>query len=138
MNCNRRPRYATVQSLEPRRLLSGTIATLTGSPFEGTVGTTNGVATADLTILVASESKSGKIVGTFTETSNGNVSTRNFTGTVNSRGKVVLHIKKQVHAHFVIHPETATGTVTPDGNTLAGTTNSGGFRGTFSATRVTT
>lgn len=133
----RRPSHAYIHSLESRRLLSATVVTLTGAPFVGTVGATSGAAAADLTIIVASESKSGKLVGTYTETSNGNVNTRNFTGSVNSHGKLVLHIKKQVQRHFVIHPETATGTVSADGNTLAGTTNSGGFRGTFSATRVT-
>src|SRR5947209_7868166 len=124
----RDPHCACVQTLEPRRLLSAALPALTGT-FVGTAGVAP--AAADLTIVVASENRSGRIVGTFTETSSGSVNTRNFAGTVNSRGKVVLHIKKQVQVqgHFVIHPETVNGTLSSDANTLAGTTVSGGFHG---------
>ena len=134
---NRHSPKACVQPLEPRRLLSAAVPSITGI-FVGAVGTTTTPDAAELEIVIATETKSGKLAGTFTETSSGNVNTRNFTGSVNSHGKLVLHIKKQVQGHLVIHPETATGTVSSDANTLAGATNSGGFRGTFSATRVTT
>lgn len=134
---SRRPRIqsvpAIVQPLEPRCLFSAAVATLTGAPFVGTVGTT---VTAELTIAITKESRSGHLVGTITEVSSGNVNVRSFTGSVNARNKLVLHVKKQVQGHFVIHPETLTGSVSADGNTLAGKTNSGGFRSTFSATRV--
>lgn len=131
---------ACVQALEPRRLLSAAapVPTLSGGAYVGTVGTASNPAAADISILVTKESKSGKLTGTFTETSSGNVNVRNFTGSVNAKLKLVIHIKKQVQPHFVIHPETLTGTVTADANTLAGTTNSQGFRGIFSATRTPT
>ena len=127
---------ACVQSLECRRLLSAAIPVLTGDPFEGSVGTTTNPDTADLEIVVSKETKSGKLTGTYAETSGGNVSVRSFTGSVNSKLKLVLHIKKQVFSHLVIHPQTATGAVTADGSTMAGITISGGFRGTFVASRT--
>jgi len=127
---------ACVQTLESRCLLSAAVPTLTGTPFTGTIGAGN---TADITITVAQESRSGRISGTVTEVSNGSVSVRSFNGAVNSHGKLVLHIKQKVvsiRPHFVIHPQTLTGTVSADGNTMSGTSNARGFRIPFMATRT--
>jgi hypothetical protein len=127
---------ACVQTLESRRLCSAAVPTLTGTPFTGTIGA--GTA-ADITIVVAQESRTGRISGTFTETSGGNVNVRSFSGAVNSHGRLVLHIRRQVVSvspRFVIKPQTLTGTVSADGNTMTGTSNAGGFRTTFMATRT--
>src|SRR5579885_3474297 len=98
MGSKHRSVAAWVEGLESRCLLSAAVPDLTGAPFEGTVGG----GAADLTIFVATENKSGKITGTYTEVSSGSVNTRSFTGSVNSKGKLVLHIKKQVvNKHFV-------------------------------------
>ena len=133
MGSGRRAVIGCVESLERRTLLSAAVPVLTGDPFEGTAGVSP--ATADLEIVVTKETKNGKLTGTYTETSSGNVNIRNFTGSVNSKLKLVLHIKKQVQVHFVIHPETVIGTVSADGNSMAGTTISGGFKGVFAVSR---
>jgi hypothetical protein len=125
---------ACVQALEPRCLLSATLPTLTGAPYDGSVGNN----AADIEIVFSKETKAGTLVGTFTEDSFGSISVRSFTGSVNSHGKLVLHIKKKVvsvNPHFVINPETLTGAVSADGTTMAGTTKSGEAHGTFAATR---
>jgi hypothetical protein len=126
---------ACVQAPEPRRLFAAAVPVLTGAPYVGTVGSVANPAAGAVEIQVTSEKKSGNLAGTLTQQS----IVRIFTGTVNSHGKLVLHVKQKVtsvHPHFVIHPETLTGTVSADGNTISGQTNSGGFRGVFSVTRV--
>ena len=127
---------ACVQTLESRSLLSATVPNLTGTPCAGTIGAGT---TADITIAVAHESRTGRISGTFTEISSVSTSIRSFNGTVNSHGRLVLHIRRKVvsvRPHFVINPQTLTGTVSADGNTMTGTSNAGGFRTTFTAART--
>lgn len=128
---------ACVQTLESRCLFSVAVPTLTGTPFTGTIGV--GSAAGDITIVVARESRTGRISGTFTEISNGSENVRSFSGAVNSHGRLVLHIRRQVvsvRPRFVINPQTLTGNVSADGNTMTGTSNAGGFHTTFMATRT--
>jgi len=131
-----RPHGASIQTLESRQLLSASVPTLTGAPYLGVDGAVGYPDTSDLTIIISRETKSGSVAGTYTEDTNGSVSSRSFTGTVNHKGKLVLHIKKVVLPHETIFAETATGTATLDGNSLTGKLTSGSFRGTFSASRI--
>lgn len=127
---------ARLEPLEARRLFAAAVAVLTGAPYLGTVGTTTTPNAGSVEIDVTKEAKTGNLAGTITQ--QGIV--RFFNGNVNSHGKLVLHVKQKVvsvHPHFVIHPQTLTGTVSADGSAISGQTNSGGFRGIFSVTRVT-
>ena len=54
---------ARFEQLESRRLMSAVVPTLTGAPFTGTATSTD-ASVSDITLTIASETKSGHVVGT--------------------------------------------------------------------------
>ena len=83
---------AHVEALESRRLLSASVAVLTGSSFTGTATSSHGDQPSQLQLTVATESKSGALTGTLlVGVGSSNEQTFSFKGSVNHAGNFVLH-----------------------------------------------
>jgi hypothetical protein len=125
---------ACFEKLESRRLMSAVVPTLTGAAFAG-FATSAGNSNSDITLTIASETKSGHVVGTLVVHDHGGSGEIDFIvkGSVNHKGKFSLTCVAAGHVGAKLTGTDANNTLT--GNYVAHQPHKHADHGTFVISR---